>query len=340
MKAAFILILVLVGLSQSSPRERRHPLSPRRRTLTRVSYIENGHHQPSRVERVYSVIRPRKRKRRLRPVEIVPVDSIHPLAGIEGSYAAVSGTPGRGSVHLVENVPSLGDHSVTVVNGVRSISHHHPRRPNLHRVLPPVDHPLLARPVLVQPQHVLPSVVAARERLPLPKCSYINTEFVGDDLRLEDEERRGEGVNAGSARACKARCRLDDRCDFWTYREGIGRDVSTKNCFLKEGNRGERAPREAVPRLGFVSGTKDNNCSCLTSEDEEDEVCPIKDPRGLVYPWRSLSEEENDLEADLARFGPIVGDARALGGDTRLLQAQVIALREQLDLLTGQLGSN
>ena len=31
-------------------------------------------------------------------------------------------------------------------------------------------------------------------------------------------------------------------------------------------------PREAVPRLGFISGTQDNNCICIKSEDEEDEV--------------------------------------------------------------------
>ena len=32
---------------------------------------------------------------------------------------AVSGTPGRGSVHVVEGVPALASGSVTVVNGVR-----------------------------------------------------------------------------------------------------------------------------------------------------------------------------------------------------------------------------
>ena len=37
----------------------------------------------------------------------------------QGSYVAVSGTPGRGSVHVVEGVPALASGSVTVVNGVR-----------------------------------------------------------------------------------------------------------------------------------------------------------------------------------------------------------------------------
>ena len=101
----------------------------------------------------------------------------------------------------------------------------------------------------------------------------------------------GEGINAGSARACKARCRLEEACNFWTYKEGASRDLLTRDCFLKEGTPGLPVPREAVPRLGFVSGTRDNNCICIKSEDEEDEVCPIKDPRGLVYPWRSLDDE-------------------------------------------------
>ena len=42
---------------------------------------------------------------------------------------------------------------------------------------------------------------------------------------------------------------------------------------------------------------------CIKSEDEDDEVCPIKEPRGLVYPWRSTDEEENDLERGLPPLG-------------------------------------
>ena len=45
----------------------------------------------------------------------------------------------------------------------------------------------------------------AGDRLPLPKCSYINTDFPGDDLFYDedvndDQEYRNRGVNAGSAR--------------------------------------------------------------------------------------------------------------------------------------------
>ena len=95
------------------------------------------------------------------------------------------------------------------------------------------------------------------DRLPLPKCSYINTDFPGDDLIFDGAER--PGLNAGSARACKALCRLEDNCQFWTYKEGFSRDTETLDCFLKEGTPGLPVPREAVPRLGFVSGTQDNN---------------------------------------------------------------------------------
>ena len=192
------------------------------------------------------------------------------------------------------------------------------------------------------------------DRLPLPKCSYLNTDFVGDDLLLEDEEERdrGQGINAGSARACKARCRLEDACNFWTYKEGASRDLLTRDCFLKEGTPGLPVPREAVPRFGFVSGTQDNNCVCIKSEDEEDEVCPIKDPRGLVYPWKSNNEEENDREEGLPplgwnrgvygaldpRLGPILGDNLASIGGNNVLEAQVRALRDQLEVLTRRLG--
>ena len=42
----------------------------------------------------------------------------------QGSYVAVSGQPGRGSVHVVESVPALGRDSLTVVNGVAVRSRH------------------------------------------------------------------------------------------------------------------------------------------------------------------------------------------------------------------------
>ena len=95
---------------------------------------------------------------------------------------------------------------------------------------------------------------------------------------------------------------------------------------------------------------------CIKSEDEEDEVCPIKEPRGLVYPWRSTDEEENDLERGLPplgwtrgvygaldpRLGPGLGAGddvlRGLGRGDDVLRDTVRALRDQLDAVARRLG--
>ena len=69
------------------------------------------------------------------------------------------------------------------------------------------------------------------DRLPLPKCSYINTDFPGDDLIFDDDDE--PGINAGSARACKARCRLEENCSFWTYKEGFSRDTRPGGIFCQ-----------------------------------------------------------------------------------------------------------
>ena len=61
---------------------------------------------------------------------------------------------------------------------------------------------------------------------------------VADYLRLLLEDNLEPGLNAGSARACKARCRLEDTCSFWTYREGDNRDTRARDCFLKTGTPG------------------------------------------------------------------------------------------------------
>merc|ERR1712051_283102 len=308
---------------------------------------EEGHHHPEE----HIVVRPKKRRRHRprRPIGIVPADTVHPVAGFEGSYVAVSGTPGRGSVHVVEGVPALAGGSVTVVNGVRSVSHHggshvaavphHPLpQPEIHAVAAPAlvpDHPLVARPTVVAASPVAaaptPRVVTG-DRLPLPKCSYLNTDFVGDDLEFEaDNGRVGEGINAGSARACKARCRLEEACNFWTYKEGFSRDTFTRDCFLKEGTPGLPVPREAVPRLGFVSGTQDNNCVCIKSEDEEDEVCPVKDPVGLVYPWTDRDESSSTRLPGWSTGIPSPAlDPRL---DRGSLQETVDSLRRQIDSL-------
>ena len=48
----------------------------------------------------------------------------------------------------------------------------------------------------------------AGDRLPLPKCSYVNTDFPGDDLFpyddddgvVDEDDYEKRGINAGSAR--------------------------------------------------------------------------------------------------------------------------------------------
>jgi len=378
---SLIIFIITVSLSVSDQylEEDRHGHG----VVTRVSYqdhvvsprrviVQDYHHSPRRVIVRKKVIRPRTRvvSHVDRPLAVVPSHSLHPVAGHEGSYVAVSGTPGRGSVHVVDNVPSLGRDSVTVVNGVSVRSRHGTRTALVPVAPPPVAHPAVVAPVAptrgvvqVQTPAVVPVAAVAPQpaprpavyngdRLPLPKCSYINTDFPGDDLILEGEE--DPGINAGSARACKARCRLEETCSFWTYKEGFSRDTFTKDCFLKEGTPGLPVPREAVPRLGFVSGTQDNNCVCIKSEDEEDEVCPIKEPRGLVYPWRSTDEDENDLERGLPplgwtrgvyggldpRLGPVLGGAGlgVGGGGDDVLRDTVRALQDQLDAVARRLG--
>merc|ERR1711971_1308056 len=226
-------------------------------------------------------------------------------------------------------------------------------RDSLSGLPPPVLHPAVVQPGLsstaFQPRTAyLPAAGPAgavyqnpgyrprlgssgrRSGVPLPKCSYINTDFPGDDLYLDGAT--SAGLNAGSARACKSRCKLEELCNFWTYREGDNRDTLTRDCFLKEGTPGLPVPREAVPRLGFVSGTQDNNCICIKSEEEDDEVCPIKEPRGLVYPWRSTDESSSTRLPGWSTGipTPVLDPGLERGS----LQDTVDSLRRQIDSLT------
>ncbi len=53
-------------------------------------------------------------------------------------------------------------------------------------------------------------------------------------------------------RACKALCRQEEDCSFWTYREGFNRDLNAKDCFLKEGTPGRSlAEVYTVPKAPF-----------------------------------------------------------------------------------------
>jgi len=354
--------------------ERTYVGDRQRKVITRVRYSE------PREKRVRVVT---KKRKRVRPVvhvheeaNLVPIHrnglgAVHPVSGFEGSYVAVAGDPSRGSVHVVENVPALGRDSITVVNGVRVRN-----RPVVVAPPPAVLVPVATQraPVLgggpggapFNPVPLLPGLPPVDsndanrasttrgvpgDRLPLPACSYVNTDFPGDNLVFDDGTTRG--LNAGSARGCKALCRLEETCSFWSYREGFNRDLEETDCFLKAGTPGLPVPREAVPRIGFVSGTKDNNCICIMSDDEEDEVCPIKDPQGGVYPWRSTDQEQDDIDRGLLPSGwrrrnGDPGDpystfyggynGRVGGGSAGGLEDDIRSLRAQLDLITRRLG--
>merc|ERR1712106_921855 len=348
-------------------------LPARRKVLTRVVPRVEKNRNVHVTHEVHHVVHKKPRKR-VRPIRVVS-NGVSTGRVYDGSYVAVSGTNGRGAVHVVDNVPALGRDSVSVINGVR-VRYRPNRRvvevagnnrgvvqvvgnnrgvvqvvPDRNvvqvvgrRAPPPVVHPstrvlggtrgvvlagdarntqvvvdrrqntpqVVVQPVAIPyptgqggfggvfPNQQTPqatSPVLTGDRLPLPECSYVNTDFPGDDIILSEDGSLG--INSGSARACKARCKLEASCLFWTYKEGFNRDVDARDCFLKEGTPGLPVPRDAVPRIGFVSGTPDNNCICITSEDESDQVCPLQDlPGGGVYPWQSTDPEAPNNAAD------------------------------------------
>merc|ERR1711892_75615 len=205
-KNSFVYSLVLLALLchgvdslKSSRSNQLHRLPGRRGGLTRVAYKEPREEHVVVTHQVHHVReRKKKRRRRIRPVAVVPAQAVHPLAGFEGSYVAVSGTPGRGSVHVVENVPALGRDSVTVVNGVQVRARGGVGTALVPVAPPPVVHPAILRPIqpvgvpvripvparvplqpVAVPVRGPPKLPAARpvltgDRLPLPKCSYLN----------------------------------------------------------------------------------------------------------------------------------------------------------------------
>ena len=107
---------------------------------------------------------------------------------------------------------------------------------------------------------------------PLPRCTYLNTDIYGDDVG------DGKGISTGSAAGCKEACADLEVCQFWTYRDGWARD-----CYLKRGRRGDPTSSNAVPKVGYVSGTKGDVCICLpNSSNPDEEVCPISYSRYYV----------------------------------------------------------
>lgn len=125
----------------------------------------------------------------------------------------------------------------------------------------------------------------------IPRCSYVNTDFLGDDVG------DGKGISTGSAIACKQACQENNVCKFWSFRDGWARD-----CYLKRGRRGDPNPTGAIPKIGYVSGTKGNDdCLCLPNgANSDEEICPLKSSRP-VFPWKNVdgvgrSKDKNDKD--------------------------------------------
>jgi len=172
-----LVVPSLCTVGEPSRTSKLHRLGGRR-VVTRVTYQEPVEEHVV-VHKVHHVRGRRKKKiRRIRPVArpvaVVPAEAVHPIAGFEGSYVAVSGTPGRGSVHVVENVPGLGSDSVVVVNGVqvRTRGRTDTVQPLPPPVPPPVPHPAVVQPVAVPVQ---PAIVPVKgpPQLPAASCTLI-----------------------------------------------------------------------------------------------------------------------------------------------------------------------
>lgn len=55
---------------------------------------------------------------------------------------------------------------------------------------------------------------------------------------------------------------------------------------MKRGRRGDPTSSNAVPKVGYVSGTKTDICVCLpNSSNGDEEVCPVSYSKP-VYPWK------------------------------------------------------
>ena len=198
-------LLTIIGLPASHAQQGLL----RRRVVTQVTYSE-----PRR-----RVVRVRKKRPR-----VVVVQQRNPLDIRPGVYA-----PDFGGRDPLSALPPPVVHPAVVQPGL-SASAFQPRTAYL---------PAAGAATVYQDPGYRPRLGSSGRRsgVPLPKCSYINTDFPGDDLYLDGAT--SAGLNAGSARACKARCRLEDLCNFWTYREGDNRDTLTRDCFLKEGTPGK-----------------------------------------------------------------------------------------------------
>ncbi len=192
------------------------------------------------------ILRPVVRRRRpvvhAAPHYPGPVAAAGVDPGFEGSYVAVSGRPGAHTVHAV--------------NGRGSVA------------IEPGRVPVVAHAI---PVDGIGHGIAGG----LPKCSYLDTDFFGNDVG------DGRGLTTGSPYACKEACIDQDGCSFWTFRHGWARD-----CYLKRAadDDDDERPEGIEFKPGFVSGTVGNRCSCLRNDG--DRICPTRRRGGVGFPWR------------------------------------------------------
>ena len=237
---------------------------------------------------------------------VVPLDADQ----FEGSYVAISGRPGQRTLHVVNGrggvnfAGTVSRRKGISVNGNRlrplyeEFGYDYDLTSDLDgvrdtRLIPGVN--LNPKPSNQGqgkgkgPNYLKVDFTDFAGYSPLPRCSYINTDFLGDDVG------DGKGISTGGAIACKQACQASNICKFWTFRDGWARD-----CYLKRGRRGDPNPTGAIPKIGFVSGTKGNDdCLCLPNgANSDEEICPVKSSRP-VFPWRNVdgtgrTKERND----------------------------------------------
>ena len=69
------------------------------------------------------------------------------------------------------------------------------------------------------------------------------------------------------------------------------KEIQIRNRFFA----GDPNPQSAIPKIGFISGTKGNDdCLCLPNgQDSSEEICPIRSSRP-VYPWKRKGTKDRD----------------------------------------------
>ena len=66
---------------------------------------------------------------------------------------------------------------------------------------------------------------------------------------------------------------------------------------------GDPNPQSAVPKIGFISGTKGNDdCLCLPNgQDTSEEICPVRSTRP-IYPWKRKGTRNRDKAGNDGTF--------------------------------------